>query len=130
MKGIFLVKGSGKLLCDGRPDQHQDQDQVQQCVDGYDVVFDYRLDFDITCRPGTCGKWDSNSPFVVDDDDAVNIVDNGDDYDDDDEQLNSISFCQGHLRLFSAKLADGMAVTTLPDPDVEVSSKEFKRNCK
>ena len=42
---------------------------------------------DITCRPGTCGKWDSNSPFVVvvDDDDAVNVVDNGDDYDDDDD---------------------------------------------
>ena len=91
MKGIFLVEGSGKLLCDGRPDQHQDQDRVQQSVDGYDVVFDYRLDFDITCRPGTCGKWDSNSPFVVvvDDDDAVNVVDNGDDYDvdgDDDDK--------------------------------------------
>ena len=65
MKGIFLVEGSGKLLCDGRPDQHQDQDRVQQSVDGYDVVFDYRLDFDITCRPGTCGKWDSNSPLML-----------------------------------------------------------------
>ena len=127
MKGIFLVEGSGKLLCDGRPDQHQDQDRVQQCVDGYDVVFDYRLDFDITCRPGTCGKWDSNSPFVVDDDDDDDDAVNDDDYD---ERLKSISFCRGHLRLFSAKLADGMAVTTLPDPDVEVSSKEFKRNCK
>ena len=75
MKGIFLVEGSGELLRNGRPDQDQDQDQVQQCVDGYDVVFVYRLDFDITCRPGTCDKWDSNSPLVVDgDDDELMLV--------------------------------------------------------
>ena len=51
------------------------------------MLYLIRFITDITCRPGTCGKWDSNSPFVVvvDDDDAVNVVDNGDDYDDDDD---------------------------------------------
>ena len=51
------------------------------------MLYLIRFITDITCRPGTCDKWDSNSPFVVvvDDDDAVNVVDNGDDYDDDDD---------------------------------------------
>ena len=49
------------------------------------MLYLIRVITDITCRPGTCDKWDSNSPFVVDDDDAVNVVDNGDDYDDDDD---------------------------------------------
>ena len=45
------------------------------------MLYLIRFITDITCRPGTCGKWDSNSPFVVDDDDDDDDAVNDKEYD-------------------------------------------------